>query len=63
MTKSEANAHVSQMSLVDVVPNVSQDISDIPNVNNVIARKLPHVMRKQVKKKYSNELSMNALDG
>ena len=48
--KSEANVRASQMSLVDVVPNVSQAISDILNVNSVIAQKLPHVMRKQVKK-------------
>ena len=51
MKKSEANVRASQMSLVDVVPNVSQAISDILNVNSVIAQKLPHVMRKQVKKK------------
>ena len=49
--KSEANVRASQMSLVDSVPNVSQAISDILNVNSVIAQKLPHVMRKQVKKK------------
>ena len=48
--KSEANVRASQMSLVDVVRNVSQAISDILNVNSVIAQKLPHVMRKQVKK-------------
>ena len=42
--KSEANVRASQMSLVDSVPNVSQAISDILNVNSVIAQKLPHVM-------------------